>query len=308
MLAYLAYALSLGLPVTSMSDEVVHPAASGTRSVAESRNVVEVAAAAGSFNTLIAAAKAAGLADALATTDDITVFAPTDEAFAALGQDTIASLLRPESKATLASILKFHVVVGRVPASTALKLSGAVTLNGQRLDLKVAGDRLTVDGATVTTPDIGAKNGIIHVIDKVMLPADKNLLETAASNSTFSTLLAAGKAAGLDKYASHEGPFTVFAPTDAAFAKLPAGTVESLLKPENKAKLLAILKNHIVAGRVYSEAALAAGKAKSIDGAALVIDVKDGIATVNGAQITATDLDASNGVIHVIDQVILPSV
>ncbi|MEI8213008.1 MAG: fasciclin domain-containing protein [Planctomycetota bacterium] len=103
-----------------------------------------------------------------------------------------------------------------------------------------------------------------------------------------------------------EKSLTVFAPTDEAFAKLPKGTVESLLKPENKDKLVAILTYHVLDGRVYSEDALAAKSAKSLQGGTVAISVKDGAAYVNGAKILATDIDAGNGVIHVIDSVILP--
>ncbi|MCA9086978.1 MAG: fasciclin domain-containing protein, partial [Planctomycetaceae bacterium] len=103
-----------------------------------------------------------------------------------------------------------------------------------------------------------------------------------------------------------ETELTVFAPTDEAFAELPAGTVESLLKPENKAKLAGILKYHVVAGRVYSEAAVAAKVATTLQGSTIAITVQDGKARVNGANLVATDIDASNGVIHVIDSVMLP--
>ncbi|MCA9143292.1 MAG: fasciclin domain-containing protein [Planctomycetaceae bacterium] len=103
------------------------------------------------------------------------------------------------------------------------------------------------------------------------------------------------------------GPFTVFAPTDEAFAKLPAGTVESLLKPENKEKLAAILKYQVVPGRVYSEDALAAKKATTLKGSEIHVSVSGGQAKINDAKLLTTDLDASNGVIHVIDSVILPA-
>ena len=212
--------------------------------------------------------------------------------------------MKPENKDQLIAILKYHVISGEVPASQVVKLKGAKTLNGQRVDITAADGQVKVDGATVEATDIMCSNGIIHVIDSVILPSDKNIVTTAAEAEKFNTLIAAAKAAGLAGVLSEQGPFTVFAPTDEAFAKLPEGTVASLLKPENKDKLAAILKYHVVAGRVYSEDALKAGKAKTLQGKPVKIKVVDGVAKVNNAKLLVTDLDASNGVIHVIDKVI----
>ena len=135
---------------------------------------------------------------------------------------------------------------------------------------------------------------------------DKDIVETAVGAGSFQTLTAALKAADLVDVLKGDGPFTVFAPTDEAFAKLPKGTVETLLKPENKAKLTAILKYHVVQGRVYSADALAAGQAKTLQGDTVKISVHDKAAMVNGAKLVTTDLDTRNGVIHVIDSVLLP--
>jgi uncharacterized surface protein with fasciclin (FAS1) repeats len=120
-------------------------------------------------------------------------------------------------------------------------------------------------------------------------------------------LLAAVKAAGLADVLGGEGPFTVFAPTDEAFAKLPEGTVEDLLKPENKSKLIDLLKYHVVAGRVYSPDAVKAGSAQTLQGGSVAIKVDGKVAKVNNARLVMTDLDASNGVIHVVDTVLLPA-
>ncbi len=144
---------------------------SGTSNAA---NIVETAQGAGTFKTLLAAAKAAGLAGALADGNNLTVFAPTDEAFAALPEGTVDNLLKPENKAQLAAILSYHVLprtlsAGQLPAKTihvrTIKQGGDRTLSVTR-----KGSRVTVDGANVITADIKADNGIIHVIDKVMLP------------------------------------------------------------------------------------------------------------------------------------------
>ncbi len=268
-------------------------------------DIVTTAVKNGNFKTLAAAVKAAGLVEALQGEGPFTVFAPTDAAFAKLPKGTVETLLKPENKGKLAGILTFHVVPGKVMAADAAKVTGAVTLNGQRVDID-ASNGVTVDGAQVVTADIACSNGVIHVIDSVMLPADKNLVETADAAGTFKTLLTAAKAAGLADALTGDGPLTVFAPNDAAFAKLPEGTVANLLKPENKSQLVAILKYHVVSGRVYSDAAVAAGKAATLQGQPVEITVSGGAAMVNSAKLLATDLDASNGVIHVVDSVLMP--
>ena len=131
------------------------------------------------------------------------------------------------------------------------------------------------------------------------------IVDIAAGNADFSTLVAALKAAGLVETLSGAGPFTVFAPTNAAFAKLPAGTVESLLKPENKAKLTSILTYHVVSGKVLAADVVGLKSAKSVQGGEIKIDASKGV-KVDDATVTATDIVGSNGVIHVIDTVIMP--
>jgi transforming growth factor-beta-induced protein len=270
------------------------------------KNIVDTAVEAGSFKTLAAALGAADLVGAVSGPGPFTVFAPTDEAFKKLPAGTVETLLKPENKAKLQAILKYHVVSGKVMASDVVKVNGAVSLNGQRIDVKVAGGKVTVDAANVVKTDIACTNGVIHVIDSVILPATDAIPAVADKAGTFKTLLAAVKAGGLVETLSGEGPFTVFAPTDEAFAKIPAATLADLLKPENKEKLASILKYHVVAGRVYSEAAVAAKSAATVQGASVKISANDKGAFVNDAKIIATDIDASNGVIHVIDSVIMP--
>jgi transforming growth factor-beta-induced protein len=270
------------------------------------KDIVTTAVEAGNFKTLAAALQAAGLVETLQGKGPFTVFAPTDEAFAKLPAGTVESLLKPENKPKLIAILTYHVVAGKVMAADVVKLKGAATVNGQRVDIKVDGGKVTIDQAQVVTTDIACTNGVIHVLDQVVLPSFDNIPATAAKAGKFSTLLAAAKAAGLVEALSGDQPLTVFAPTDEAFRQLPAGTVESLLKPENKGKLAAILKYHVVAGRVFSGDLLAKKEAKTLQGGVLKAEVKNGAALVNGAAILAADLDASNGVIHVIDTVLLP--
>lgn len=135
-----------------------------------------------------------------------------------------------------------------------------------------------------------------------------NIVEVAAGNEDFSTLVAAVQAAGLVEVLSGEGPFTVFAPTNAAFAKLPAGTVESLLEPANKQQLVDILTYHVVAGKVYAKDVVELTEATTVNGADISIAVTEAGVQINNAIVVTTDIKAANGVIHVIDTVILPGV
>lgn len=134
----------------------------------------------------------------------------------------------------------------------------------------------------------------------------KDIVDTAVGAGQFKTLAAALGAAGLVDTLKGAGPFTVFAPTDAAFAKLPAGTVEMLLKPENKAKLTAILTYHVVAGKVMAADVVKVTSAKTVQGGAVAVKVTGGKVTIDAANVVTTDIAASNGVIHVIDTVLMP--
>ncbi len=272
----------------------------------QKKDIVDTAVAAGSFKTLAAALQAADLVDALKGEGPFTVFAPTDEAFAKLPKGAVEALLKPEAKGKLTSILTYHVVSGAVESPQVVKLSTATTLNGQRVDIKVNDGTVMIDGANVTAVDIRCSNGVIHVIDSVILPSTDNLAATASNAGSFKTLVAAAKAAGLVDALVGDKPLTVFAPTDEAFAKLPEGTVESLLKPENKEQLKQILLYHIVNGRVYSDQALKLKEAPTFAGPMITIAAKKNGAFINKSKLTALDIEASNGVIHVIDTVLLP--
>lgn len=136
---------------------------------------------------------------------------------------------------------------------------------------------------------------------------ENDIVDLAVQTDFLSTLVAAVQAGDLVDVLKGDGPFTVFAPTNDAFAKLPAGTVENLLKPENKAQLVAVLTYHVVPGKVYSKDLKNGMKAKTAQGSEITITLKDGKAMVNNATVTAADIEASNGVVHVIDTVILPS-
>jgi len=275
----------------------------GVAQATSSKNIVETAASAGSFNTLLAAAKAAGLAETLQGPGPFTVFAPSDDAFAKLPAGTVEALL--QDKAKLAEILTYHVVAGKVPASAAMSLDWAETVQGQSLRVTKRGGSVYVDDAKVVATDVMASNGVIHVIDSVVLPR-KDIVDTAIKAGSFKTLVTAVKAADLVETLKGKGPFTVFAPTDAAFGKLPEGTIPSLL--ENKAALSGILTYHVIPGRVLSsDLPIGRTEVATVQGSKLLIEKKrDGSVTINGANVVSADVLAGNGIIHVIDAVVTP--
>lgn len=286
---------------------LVYLFASASQSYAQQKSIAQTAIGAGNFNTLVAAAKAAGLVGAISGGQELTVFAPSDEAFAKLPPGTVEALLLPENKDRLTAILTYHIVPGRVRAADAYGLSSVQTLNGQRLELNLRSDFPMINNATLAATDIQCTNGVIHVIDEVLLPAEKSIPLTATEAGIFNTLVAAVGAADLGGVLSGKGPFTVFAPTDDAFAKLPAGTFESLLEPSNKQKLIDILKHHVVSGRVYDDEAVKARSAQTLLGRSVKIGFSaDGI-SVNDAKVVSKNIETSNGVVHAIDTVLIPS-
>jgi uncharacterized surface protein with fasciclin (FAS1) repeats len=272
------------------------------------KNIVQTALAAGQFTTLASLLTKAGLVDTLSTGGPFTVFAPTDAAFAKVPKATLDALA--ENPAQLKSVLLYHVVPGTVTAADVVKLSSAKTLEGRSLAIKVVDGSVFVDEAKVTTPDVMASNGVIHVIDSVLIPkaapaaSAKNIVQTAIAAGQFKTLASLLTTAGLAGALQGKGPFTVFAPTDAAFAKVPKATLAALAK--NKAKLRAVLLYHVVKGKVTAAQAMKLHSAKTLDGKSLPIRVSGGKVLVGGATVTKADVIASNGVIHVINKVLIP--
>ena len=296
--------------------------------------IVDVAVGAGSFETLVAAVTEAGLVETLSGDGPFTVFAPTDDAFAAaldaLGLTAEELLGNP----ALADILTYHVVAGAVDAETAISLDGqsAATVQGEEIAIAVVDGNVMVNNATVVMPDVEASNGIIHVIDAVILPptiaeallgsgeADMvdeeaapelgTIVGVAQEAGIFTTLLAAGEATGLSVPLDSPGDFTIFAPTDDAFAaalETLGLTAEELLA--DTATLTSILTYHGLLGSVSAEEAIALDgqSVATINGAEIAISVVDGAVVINdSATVIQADVLASNGVIHVIDAVLLP--
>lgn len=278
---------------------------------APTKDIVQVAVENGSFTTLASLLTSAGLADTLKTDGPFTVFAPTDAAFAKVDKATLAGLQADKEK--LRAVLLYHVAKGNLTADKVTSVKEIPTLNGAAAPVTVADGTVTVAGAKVVTPNIGAKNGVIHVIDSVMLPpaattttaSTPGIVAIAAGNPDFSTLVALLKEAGLVGALSGDGPFTVFAPTNDAFAKVPAATLAGL--KADKDKLRAVLTYHVVPQKITAAEVPAKADVKSLQGDTIAVAKTDAGVTVDGAKVVKADIIAANGVIHVIDSVILPA-
>jgi uncharacterized surface protein with fasciclin (FAS1) repeats len=287
---------------------VVGAGSASAQSRASSVDIVQTAVGAGQFTTLASLLQQAGLVGTLATGGPFTVFAPTDAAFAKVPKATLDALAADPAK--LKAVLLYHVVPGRVTAADVVKLSSAKTAEGRSLGIKVSNGSVFVDGAQVTTPDVEASNGVIHVIDSVLIPqeampaAPKTIVQTAVAAGSFKTLASLLKKAGLVGTLQGKGPFTVFAPTDAAFAKVPKATLAALGK--DKAKLRSVLLYHVVKGNVPAAKVVKLRSAKTLNGKAVSIRVNGGNVLVGGARVTTADVKASNGVIHVVNKVLIP--
>jgi transforming growth factor-beta-induced protein len=292
------------MPATAIAGR---PAAPGT--------IVDIAVSNPSFSTLVTAVKAAGLAETLSGKGPFTLFAPTNEAFAALPKGTLELLLKPENREALRKVLTYHVVSGNLMAKD-LRSAKVATVEGNTVAVQVKKQGVQVNNATVVKADIAAKNGVIHVIDRVLLPPNlmpapvatqptQTIVEIAVGNPSFSTLVTAVKAAGLVDTLSGKGPFTLFAPTNEAFAALPKGTLEKLLKPENREALRKVLTYHVVSGDLMAKD-LRSGKVATVAGSSVAVKVQGQSVSVNDATVTKADVDAKNGVIHIINKVLLP--
>jgi len=305
-------------------------------------SIYELASGTGDFSTLAAAIDAAGLANALSGNGSLTVFAPTNEAFSNLPAELLDYLLLPENIDQLTEILKYHVVAASIP-STSIENSTVKTLLGESVDVQVSSTGIRVDNATVVEPyDVMASNGIIHAIDSVLVPANMDLpsfanattdldlavtsstttaspvttemavptesiYELATSTEDFSTLAAAIDAVGLDEALSGDGSFTVFAPSNSAFAKLPKELLDFLLSPENADELGMILKYHVVAANVPSTS-IQTGSVETLNGESVNVQVfSTGIRVDEANVVEPFDVAATNGVVHTIDSVLIPS-
>jgi uncharacterized surface protein with fasciclin (FAS1) repeats len=266
--------------------------------------VVDVIVNSEVHTTLETAVIAAGLAEALSGDGPFTVFAPTDAAFAALPPGTVEALLA-DTTGALADILKYHVLAGKVMSTDLSDGMTATTLLGKNIKVTISGGNVFINGAKVIIADIVTDNGVVHVIDAVLIPRT-TVVDVIVNSEVHTTLETAVIAAGLAEALSGDGPFTVFAPTDAAFAALPAGTINALLADPTGA-LADILKYHVLAGKVMSTGLSDGMTATTLLGKYITVTINDDGVFINGAKVTVADIEAGNGVVHVIDAVLVPA-
>ena len=266
--------------------------------------ITDIVVASPVHETLEAAVIAAGLAETLASEGPFTVFAPTDDAFAALPEGTVETLLE-DPMGDLADILLYHAVSGTALSTDLSDGMMIETINGKNVTVTINDDGVFINDAQVTMADIPADNGVVHVIDAVLLPPSNTITDIVVASPVHETLEAAVIAAGLAETLASEGPFTVFAPTDDAFAALPEGTVETLLE-DPMGDLADILLYHAVSGTALSTDLSDGMMIETINGKNVTVTINDDGVFINDAQVTMADIPADNGVVHVINAVLLP--
>ena len=287
----------------------------GIPTFAADQDIVEIAAGNSDFSILVAALQKAELVDALQGTGPFTVFAPTNAAFekllASLGITAEQLLNHPQLK----DVLLYHVVSGQVLSTDLKNGMMAPTLNGENIKVDLS-NGVKINASGVSTADVMATNGVIHIIDTVLVPstfvlnaepmAPETVVDIALSNSDFSMLVSLLQKADLVSALQGEGPFTVFAPTNAAFEKLLSSLGITASELMNQPDLAKVLLYHVVSGDVRSTDLSDGLQAPSLNGENLTFDLSSG-AMVNESKITAVDIVAGNGVVHVIDTVLVPT-
>jgi len=252
----------------------------------------------------------ANFIDDLEGSGSFTVFAPTDAAFSALPEGTLEALLA-DSRGVLTQILLYHMVKGKVMSTDLSDGLIVDTYNDsdEKLTVTISEEGVFINNAKVTLADLEAENGVVHVIDAVLLPPTMpaSVVDIIVNSENHTTLEAAVVAAGLVETLQGDGPFTVFAPTDAAFAALPAGTVESLLEDPTE-PLTDILLYHVVSGKAMSTDLSDGQMIETVLGKDITVKITDEGVYINNAMVTVADLEAENGVVHVINAVLIPTI
>jgi uncharacterized surface protein with fasciclin (FAS1) repeats len=278
----------------------IRPAGQASTGRGSTGSLASVAAKA-NLTTLLALVKASGIE--LPSGTKVTIFAPTNEAFAKLPKEKVEFLTSAKGKSTLQAILKHHVVGQAVGSSSVLDRRRLAALSGQSLEVDPTA--LTVDGARLVATDVAFDGGLVHVIDAVMVPELRSIEEIVAEDARFETLRAAIKAADLGAAlgARNPGPWTLLAPSNEAFGAIPPDTLNALLG--DRAALTAVLGAHVLPTMIRREEMLAQGSARTLPGNGSVrFALGPGGITAEGARIEVADIEASNGIIHVIDRVL----
>ena len=264
--------------------------------------VVDVVVNSDDHNTLEAAVLAADLATTLSGTGPFTVFAPTDSAFAALPEGMIDSLLADTSQ--LKDILFYHVLGADVRSTDLVDGQTASTILGKDITVSIRNDSVFINNALVTTADIVTDNGVVHVIDAVLIPPRVTVVDVVVNSDDHNTLEAAVLAANLSETLGGEGSFTLFAPTDAAFAALPAGALDALLADPSGA-LTDVLLYHVIGAEVLSTDLSDGQMATTLADADVTISIRNDSVFINDALVTMADIITDNGVVHVVNAVLM---
>jgi uncharacterized surface protein with fasciclin (FAS1) repeats len=264
------------------------------------KTVVQTAQENGKFTTLIGALNATGLTETLNGSGPYTVFAPTDTAFAAMNQTLLNNLT--QDNASLAKVLQYHVVPGKIMSSQLTNNMTVKTLEGSDLVIIVNQTGAYVNGAKIVTADVEGSNGVIHVIDKVLVP--QTIVQTAMNTSDLSTLTSAIQMANLTETLNGTGPFTVFAPTNSALAN--STYVNGLVAANDTANLTKLLTYHVVPYRVVIGNDTNSSLLKTVEGSNLVMIVNASGTYINGAKVVTSNIICSNGVVQIIDKALIP--
>ena len=271
------------------------------------QTVVDVIVGSENHTTLETAVIAAGLVETLSSEGPFTVFAPTDAAFALLPEGTVATLLADPS-GLLTTVLTNHVYAGSALSTDLFDGMTITTLAGTELTVTITNGMVYIGDALVSAANIETDNGVVHVIDAVLVPTIETttVVDVIVGSENHTLLEAAVIAAGLVETLSSEGPFTVFAPTDAAFALLPEGTVATLLA-DPSGLLTTVLTNHVYAGSALSTDLFDGMTITTLAGTELTVTITNGMVYIGDALVSAANIETDNGVVHVIDAVLVPA-
>ena len=283
-------------------------------SFAADQSIVEIAVGSPDFSILVSALQKAELVDALSGEGPFTVFAPTNDAFVKLLGELGITAEQLLNHPLLGEVLLYHVVSGKVMSSDLSNGLKASTLLGEEIIVDLTSG-VKINSSSVTTADVEATNGVIHIIDTVLVPSNFKLdatslpstvVDIALSSNDFSMLVSLLQKADLVGALQGEGPFTVFAPTNAAFEKLLSALGISASDLMNQPDLAKVLLYHVVSGKVMSGDLSDGLNAPTLNGESLAFDLKSGV-KVNSSNVVIADLESENGVVHVIDTVLVPS-
>lgn len=288
---------------TFASNGVVHTLESVLSPADAPNTIVDALEDNPNFAILVAAIDIAGLRATLDGTTEFTLLAPTNGAFLSLPQGVLRALVN--DPAALASVLTYHVVAGTVPAATVVTLPSAATVQGNSIFINPTPFGLFLDQASVVQTDVFVDNGVIHVLDAVLDPAPTTIVDFVAANPSFTTLTTAVGIAGLGNTLAGTGPFTLFAPTNRAFSKLPVGVLDSLVN--DPPALADVLLYHVVAGTLLASDVLSLPSAATVLGPDISFSQSGNAVLINQSKLLAFDIQLANGVLHVIDRVLVPA-